>query len=154
MRTQLILIFVIWLQACDSNQKNLFILQTCANDSLYQGESFKETYLKFRHSLRDSLLGRIAFPFSLTRKLDNRDWATEQFPNMESFQKFQFYNETIKALREKLPYDERYNIIFANSTTSSHQLKIISTKESIGFRFVSKNGVWYLTEFVESLVEF
>jgi hypothetical protein len=153
MKVLRVLIFCL-LQACQSTDTTLIIQESYVNDSRSKGEAFKETYLKLRFPRQDSLLARLAFPFKVTYKLNNRDWKTENFLTLEAFRESSLFNSTIKDIKGKMPYDESYRTTFADLTVQGQQLKIIQKQKDLGFRFISKNGRWFLIEYSESLTEF
>jgi len=100
------------------------------------------------------LLARLAFPLTVTHKLNNHDRKTDNFHTLQDFQKSPLFQRTIKAIKENVPYDDSYRTIFADLTPQGQQLKIFQKEEEEGFRFISKNGRWFLAEYTESLVEF
>lgn len=146
--------FCLFLQSCQSKDPALIIQESYVSNSLAKGETFMEAYLKLRFPLQDTLLRRLAFPFTVTHKLNNEDWKTDNFHTLQDFEKFPLFQKTINAIKDNMPYDDSYRRIFADLTQHGQQLKIIQKEKEKGFRFICKNGRWYLAEYTESLVEF
>ena len=154
MRACFILFTSLLFSACSSDNPSVYIQEFYTIDSSSKGERFDQVYLKLRHPVQDTVLTRIAFPFKIIRKLSGQDWKTEEFENVQQFQQSPHYHDIIKSLRKELPYNTSYKTIFANASPQGQNLKIVVKESNVGFRFISKDGIWLISEYAQSLQEF
>jgi len=146
-------ITLIILQGCRQANTTVSLQEYYTLDSLGKGESFSVFYdQKLKSFKADTFCTRIFFPFKVSEILENtQDWKTTEYKDLNEFKQAGQLENIRKKVSYAIPYDSKYERVFANTNRKDQNLKISFFQKSdyIQSYFINIDGRWFIKAFYE-----